>query len=88
MSYIVGHPSVRYGRSLSVHANDFAHLLDRWIGRYQIVKGQLIIIVYTSDVAAPGDFPKYETKSVNVGSLERIEVVHVERFFQNLKIIL
>lgn len=78
-------PSIRYRRPLSVGAHDFPHLLDSRIGRHQVVKGQLILVVNPANVATPGDLPEDQTKSVHVRPLERVEVVHVYRLFKNLK---
>lgn len=78
-------PSVRYRRPLSISAHDFPHFLDSWIGRHQVVKGQLILVVNPADIAASSDLPEDQTECVHVGSLERVEVVHVYRLFKYLK---
>lgn len=78
-------PSIRYRRPLSVTADDFPHFVDSWIGRHQVVKGQLIFVMNPADVAPPSDLPENQAERVHVGPLERVEVVHVYRLFKNLK---
>jgi hypothetical protein len=41
--------------------------------------------VNTADIATPGDLPEDQAESVHIGSLERIEVIHVYHLFKNLK---
>lgn len=79
-------PSIRYRRSLSVSAHDFPHFLDSRIGRHQVVKGQLILVMNPTDVTTPSNLPKDQAESIHVGPLERVEVVHVYRLFKNLKV--
>lgn len=78
-------PSIRYRWPLSVHTHNFPHFLDSWIGRHQIIKGQLILIVNPADIATPSDLPKDQAERVHISPLERVEVVHVYRLFKNLK---
>lgn len=78
-------PPIGYRRSLSIGAHDFPHFLDGWIGRHQVVKGQLILLVNPADVATPGDLPEDQAERVHVGPLERVEVIHVYHLFKNLK---
>lgn len=78
-------PSIRYRWPLSVSAHDFPHFFDSWIGRHQIVKGQLIFLVNAADVATSGDLPEDQAERVHIGPLERVEVIHVYHLFKNLK---
>lgn len=78
-------PSIRYRWPLSISTHDFPHFLDSWIGRHQVVKGQLILVVNPADIATSSNLPEDQTECVHVGPLERVEVVHVYRLFKNLK---
>lgn len=78
-------PSIRYRRPLSISAHDFPHFLNSWIGRHQVVKRQLILVVNPADIATSSDLPEDQTECVHISPLERVEVVHVYRLFKNLK---
>lgn len=76
-TYWTSLPSVRDTRHYSVDANHSSHFFDSWVRRDNIVKWQLILVVYPADVTSPADFPQDETESVDVGPFEGIKVVHV-----------
>ena len=84
-AYVDGLPPIRYRRPLPVGAHNFTHLFDRRIGRHQVVKRQLILVVDPADVTSPRDLPKDQPESVHVSPLEGIKMVHVYRLFENLK---
>lgn len=84
-AYVDGLPPIRYRRPLPVGTHNFTHLFDRRIGRHQVVKRQLILVVDPADVTSPRDLPKDQPESVHVSPLEGIKMVHVYRLFENLK---
>lgn len=84
-TYVDGLPPIRYRRPLSVGAHNFTHLFNRRIGRHQVVKRQLILVVDSADVTSPRDLPKDQPESVHVSPLEGVKMVHVYRLFENLK---
>uniref|UniRef100_A0A182Q0H9 Uncharacterized protein n=1 Tax=Anopheles farauti TaxID=69004 RepID=A0A182Q0H9_9DIPT len=73
---------VAYLRRTHTHPS---HLLDGWVRLDHVVERQLVLVVDAVDVTPTRDFPQYEPERVHVGTLERIELVQVDRFVQHLR---
>lgn len=69
-------------RSRLCNLSHLAHLFDGWIRLHNIIIRHLIFIVDAAAIASPRNFPQYQTEGVHIGTLERIEMVDVERFVE------
>ena len=51
---------------------------------HHVKVGKLIFVADIAAFRAPGDFPKNESHGVDVGALERLEMMNVDRIVQDL----
>lgn len=78
-------PPVGDRRPLAVDADNLAHFFDGRVRGDDVVERQLVLVDDSAHVAATGDLPKDETQSVDIGTFERVKVVGVDCFFENLE---
>lgn len=83
-TYLHGLPAIRDSWSVSLCDHNFAHVFEGRVWGYHVIVWQLIVLKDTPYGTAPGNLPQYQAKGIDICTLERLKVVHVDGFLQTL----